>query len=351
MKPLLLLLCFLPITVVAQNLQEKLIGHWSIVEHTVIDTNYNKIKLYKGQVQQHLQFLPDGQLFFTNYRGEVSEGTWKLSKNGKKFQFIRNNNKRSIKTSYKNSDGSHPFMKGTFYTSDRFKFIYPPTIDKYEYGISEYIKTNDSTFAYPDTTKAHEYFQKGKEILSKYADDYNHQGVDYFKKANKLRPNYYWEAYYYIAFFNYGNSKSTLQDISTAIRLHPGDANLYAMRARIHSNYYQHDEALSDINWALIYNPSDPNLFLQRAQILHHGMKLSNQAIFDCNRAIELDTSRADSYYQRAVIYAEMEKIEAACKDFHEAIRLGYSGYIYHMSKCGIKYEDVIKPSIDDSKK
>ena len=83
----LLITIFLIVSVNKIYSQENdLLGHWVLSEHFVYDTTLNKqINIYSGQLNRAVDFYENGTLKLTLNSGTKVNGTWKISKNGRKF--------------------------------------------------------------------------------------------------------------------------------------------------------------------------------------------------------------------------------------------------------------------------
>lgn len=189
-----------------------------------------------------------------------------------------------------------------------------------------------------DTAKAHQYYLKGLEILTTNPDDLGGKAVEAFRKANRHRPSFYWETYYWIAYFTYFKDPDALYEMDEAINIVPKKASLYAFRATIKLHWRDNLGALSDIHWALIFDAKDAKFYLQRALILKR-MSLYEEAKNDCTTALALDPNYTKAYAERALLYLELGLKEAACADFKQAKALGF-GWTYQMKECGMSYEE-----------
>ena len=201
-----------------------------------------------------------------------------------------------------------------------------------------YQNFSDSITNLHDTLKAAEYIKRGL-VLSKrdkLESGYGQAAVTFFVWANELRPNYYWEAYYWLVRLDYVYGKEAMDMIQTAIKLKPEDSELYSFRSHLKDLSGDSIGALQDITWAIIFSPNNPGYYLSRAQFLDYNWGLYKQALNDCNRAIELDSTYAYAYYQKGQIYYWQKDIEKACENFHKAIEHNINQWEIAMKDCGI---------------
>jgi tetratricopeptide (TPR) repeat protein len=316
-----------------------LIGHWVLNKHFVYDSTLNtEINIFSGQINRTIDFNENGTLILTLNNGTKVNGTWKISKSGRRFTIKSDMVEFGFSHTLKNS--THDFSEGNLLIP--YEHIYPLyklEIDSLKGGYSIYSKTSDTSFISSDASLAHTYYLKGLQILENNPDDVGGEAIKSFKKANKLRPYFYWEAYYWIGRYTYFNDKSAIDEIDVAIELKPKDSKLYSLRAMIKSYWNDKNGALEDINWALIFSPEDSELFVQRALILKNQFQLLQEAKKDCNRALEINEFNSRAFYERAMINIELDLKDEACHDFKKAKELGYTGWIYHMKDCGLKNE------------
>jgi len=340
MKRLFTVIFLIVLSINIYSQDNKPIGHWVLYKRFVYDTILNKnVNIYSGQINRSIDFHENGALILTLNDGTKVNGTWKVSKNDRKFSI--NSDFEGFRFSSTLKGNKHDFSKSTLEIP--FDYLYPlykSEYDSLEGGYSTYLKTFDTSYISSDTLDAHKYYLKGLRILKENPDDVGGEAIKSYRKANKLRPYFYWEAYYWIGLYTYFNDKKAINEIDIAIEIKPQDSKLYSLRAMIKSHWNDKKGALEDINWALIFNPENPELFIQRALILKNQFKLFEEAKSDCNRAIELNEFYARAFYERALINIELDLKNEACDDFKKAKQLGYTAWIYYMKDCGLKYEE-----------
>src|SRR5271169_3235854 len=101
----------------------------------------------------------------------------------------------------------------------------------------------------------------------------------------------------------------------------PRPAVLYANRCAAHINRGEADEALSDCNQAIQLDPKNATAFHNRAA--GYSAKGSyDRAIADLDQAIQLDPNNAISYSGRCAARIKKGEIDQALGDCNQAIRL-----------------------------
>ena len=202
-------LIVLSINIYSQD--NKPVGHWVLYKHFVYDTILNKnVNIYSGQINRSIDFYENGALILTLNDGTKVNGKWKLSKNDRKF-IIKSDFQGFGFSSTLRRGSKHDFSKGTLEIP--FDYLYPlykSEYDSLEGGHSTYLKTLDTTSASSDTSDAHKYYLKGLRIIKENPDDVGGEAIKSFRKANKLRPFFYWEAYCWIGRYTYFNDKKAI---------------------------------------------------------------------------------------------------------------------------------------------
>jgi tetratricopeptide (TPR) repeat protein len=161
-----------------------------------------------------------------------------------------------------------------------------------------------------------------------------------FEKINKLRPNYYWEAYYWTNNFHnwkkYDPTKA-IENLTIAISLSPSNAECYFARSSAKNKLGDYIGAIEDANMAILLNPKVSFYYSYRAKILAEEFDLVNFAIEDLTKAIELNSADGVAYHTRGNYYYYIGNYEKACNDLKIAKETGnyYSGD-KAWKKCGL---------------
>ncbi len=88
-------------------------------------------------------------------------------------------------------------------------------------------------------------------------------------------------------------------------------------------NYYYSKSIFDSAYWAYsrAISCKDPMFYYNRANVLSINYKF-NDAINDYNKAIALDSTKADLYHNRAITFFKLYKINESLKDFAKALQL-----------------------------
>lgn len=132
-----------------------------------------------------------------------------------------------------------------------------------------------------------------------------------------------------------------MQDLSQAIRLAPGSAVAYALRAEIRILNDDCEDAFLDLDQAIQLDPSSSQYHFRRGQLWHRGRHNLNQAIADFDRAIAIDPQNSDALLCRAVCRSERRDRDGVLDDLNKAIAhepgfapaLEYRGMYYQGTK------------------
>ena len=82
--------------------------------------------------------------------------------------------------------------------------------------------------------------------------------------------------------------------------------------------------AQADINSAINLSNADPDIFFNCAKVLAQ-MQQYKAAIDYFDKAIDLDKNFAGAYFQRGNTKQKINDLDGACKDWNQALRLGYT--------------------------
>jgi tetratricopeptide (TPR) repeat protein len=106
-----------------------------------------------------------------------------------------------------------------------------------------------------------------------------------------------------------------------AIDLKSNFTEAYLMRARAFSAAGQTNSAISDYSKVIEQHPRDPQPLIERGRVYVDG-KDYQSAIRDAAAAIDLDNSLPQAYTLRGTAVRAMGNLEAALKDFDQAVKL-----------------------------
>lgn len=153
------------------------------------------------------------------------------------------------------------------------------------------------------------------------------EAIILFNEAIELDPedsfSYRYRAKCFTMLKQYENA---LNDFNKAIRLNPEDKEAYCFRGSIWSSVLgNHKKALVDYNKCIQMDPENPDAYYFRCGC-NFKLKYYDEAIKDCNKAIELIPTVAHYYLARAQVYDELGNNELAINDLKVAARLGDKG-------------------------
>ena len=115
-----------------------------------------------------------------------------------------------------------------------------------------------------------------------------------------------------------GNLSAALQDLSSAIKLDPSDADYWLSRSVSILKVGDVEQALLNVNQAIEINPGDANTYYQRAQV-HRAAGGTPAAQADIERAIRLNEDNPKYYQLRSQISADLGNMLASEADLRRA--------------------------------
>ena len=125
-----------------------------------------------------------------------------------------------------------------------------------------------------------------------------------------------------IEYANKGNYDQAISDLSKAITLNPGDANVYLSRGNVYQNNGNYDQAISDLSKAITLNPNYASAYLSRGNAYQNKGNY-DQAISDFSKAITLNPNYANAYLSRGNAYYQKKDYDKAWADMHKIEELG----------------------------
>ena len=120
-------------------------------------------------------------------------------------------------------------------------------------------------------------------------------------------------------------------DLTEAIRLVPGSAEAYKLRARLARRKGDAESALSDLASALKLDPRSGALHYERAMV-RLSQKDPDEAMRDLDAAVRLSPRLAIAWNARGLLHLEAKDLAKAEADFTQAIGLvpGFAGALYN---------------------
>ena len=95
----------------------------------------------------------------------------------------------------------------------------------------------------------------------------------------------------------------------------------YYNRGCTYADLQRHEEALADCNRAMQLDPNYAKAYLGRG-VIHHKLRRYDRALADHNRAVQLDPADATAYNNRGLTYASLQRHNEALEDYDRAIEL-----------------------------
>lgn len=146
-------------------------------------------------------------------------------------------------------------------------------------------------------------------------------------KTNEMLNN--WKKIKAVYYFNRGNAyddnndfENAEKDFSEAIKINPKFANAYNSRGTIHIKNGNYINAIDDFTKAIQNNYEKlPFVYQNRSHAFLH-LKKYEEAISDCQKAIEIDPFYAHTYNTLGIIYAAMGDYDNARLSYEKAIKI-----------------------------
>lgn len=125
-----------------------------------------------------------------------------------------------------------------------------------------------------------------------------------------------------MGFWVYPGFQEQLKNIDDRLGVDDPDPMLYLNRARMNMAMGKPNLAKPDFDIYLLSDSSSARVFINRAGTrFPHDMQ---GAIWDCNKALELDPQNKNAYFLRGLALYSIGKERAGCDDFKRAIELGF---------------------------
>jgi tetratricopeptide (TPR) repeat protein len=113
-------------------------------------------------------------------------------------------------------------------------------------------------------------------------------------------------------------------------------AVLYGNRCAAYINNGKTDEALSDCNQAIQLDPKNAVAYANRCAA-HINKGETDDALSDCNQAIQLDPKNATAFHNRAAKYSAKRNYDRAIADLDQAIQLDPRNTISYNGRCAAR--------------
>lgn len=117
-----------------------------------------------------------------------------------------------------------------------------------------------------------------------------------------------------------GSLSNAIEDYSKAIDITPNHLKARLNRGKLYLREGRNDAALNDYDQVLRLEPKLAEAYFYRCQTLYNIQKYQ-EAIKSCTKAIENDNEKKFSvYFRRALAYEAVKNIDAALRDYNQAI-------------------------------
>jgi len=228
--------------------------------------------------------------------------------------------------------GRLELSEGNYKTAiEHFNYVIKNGLPNYEpyylRGISKY-SLGDIIGAESDLTKAIELrplFIKTYIIRGSIRDRLNNFDgafADYNKALTIDSTNsgiYLNRAVSYVSLQQYQNA---LNDCNKAFKYHSKKELTYIIRGMAKMGLKNYKQAISDFSIIIKNNPYNASNALVRRGSAYFQLEKLDSALSDIHQAINLDSTNSYAYFQRAIIYKKQEKTEAALRDINMVISL-----------------------------
>jgi tetratricopeptide (TPR) repeat protein len=194
---------------------------------------------------------------------------------------------------------------------------------------------------------AEAYFERGK-AYSRLGDKIS-KTRDFTIGVSKINPStaqeYAWRGWIKSEYLQ--QYQDAILDYTQAIKINPGDVDLYQYRAMIYRYLEKYQNAIIDYTQAIKINPGDDVLYIGRA-MSYEDLKQDTLAIKDYTHAINLDPENSEfSYFQRGEIYYRLDDYPKAISDFNQ-VTIDGCGSANQMGAC--LRRGIIKLELGDNK-
>ncbi len=102
------------------------------------------------------------------------------------------------------------------------------------------------------------------------------------------------------------------------------------------SFYYDYNGALEDYNKAIELNSTYADTYIMRGKLFTE-LRKNDKALSDYSTAIRLDSNYFNSYFERAMLYKDMNDIDKSLADFDKAIELNSKDPFIYINRAYLK--------------
>lgn len=119
-----------------------------------------------------------------------------------------------------------------------------------------------------------------------------------------------------------GRAEEAIEDLSEALKIQENFALAFDARGKAYDDIGDLDQAIADYTNAIAANPMLVVAYFNRGYVYASGKGWYQRAIFDYNRAIELDSTYAKAFNNRGVAYNNIGMYDQAICDYTKAIEI-----------------------------
>jgi TolB-like protein/Tfp pilus assembly protein PilF len=221
-----------------------------------------------------------------------------------------------------NPDAYNLYLKGNYFWNKRTKENLKKSISYFEEAIKM-----DSAFSLAYTGLADSYivlgewwyypsnevFPKAKEAAIK-SIELDYELAEAHNAMAAIKRDYEW------------NWSEAEKEYLKAIELNPNYPTAYQWYAEFLSIMNRHQEAIENIVHAQKLDPLSPIIYTLGGYLIYHNSKQYDQAIMQCQKALEIDSNYVFTYYALVRNYLALEMYEEAIKEAKKALFLSDEG-------------------------
>jgi tetratricopeptide (TPR) repeat protein/S1-C subfamily serine protease len=149
----------------------------------------------------------------------------------------------------------------------------------------------------------------------------NKEGIAIESEIIQIKPEWHFYMIRASMKLTLGDTKGTLEDQNTAIKLNPDHENSYVARAHTKSEIGDKKGAIEDVDRASRLNPNSDSVYRARARLKSDAGD-NEGAMKDIDRAIQIAPEDASTYSVRADIKDELKNYDGAIEDLNRAIQI-----------------------------
>lgn len=175
------------------------------------------------------------------------------------------------------------------------------------------------------------FFSKAISQNFNYLESLNFRGISYyeikdlekaiqdFKLYTQIDTSNFWVYYYLgLSYFDKGNFDASLYYIDTSIKLNPQETLSFHFRANIYMKMEKYEEAINDCNKAINSGFTSNMIYFDRGVCLFY-LKRNKDALIDLDKAVKQYPHRSDVFLKRGEVNYALGYVDSACEDWKKA--------------------------------